>query len=150
MAYYTALINAWNTGTVPGGVTGSALTGQTTAVKLANINAWTVTGVVPTTLYATGAQIANCFNWTEFAALLPAQQTNLLALCSISGPLLGGSANTANIVDGMLLSYFSNHAGATITNLTALAQGTVQPWWQANGYGGPFNQNDLTAAGGLT
>ena len=43
MAYYTALITAWNAGTVPGGVTGSALTG-TTAQKLAAVNAWTVSG----------------------------------------------------------------------------------------------------------
>jgi hypothetical protein len=48
----------------------------------------------------------------------------------------------------MLLDCF-NVAGATIAALTALSKAAVQPWWQANGYPGPFNTNDLEAAGGL-
>lgn len=153
MAYYTNLINAWNTGTVPGGVTGTALTGQTTANKLININAWTITGVVPTTLFTTGAQLLNCIDWTEFSLLLAPQQSNLLALCTNDGLLLGGSANTSKIVPGMFLAYFSNHSGPTILALTALAQGIVIPWWQAPTGGnltGSITQADLTAAGGLT
>jgi hypothetical protein len=137
MAYYTALINEW-----------PSLTG-TTAQKLATLNAMTVTGSVPTSFYVTGAQVLNCINWTEFAALTAQQQSNLLMLCANPGPLLGGSGNTSFLVDGMILAYF-NHSGATVTALTALAQATVQPWWQANGYPGPFNNNDLIAAGGLS
>ena len=138
MAYYTALINEW-----------PSLTG-TTAQKLTTLNAMTVSGGVPTTLYVTGAQLANCFNWTEFSLLSSPQQTNLLQLCAIPGNLLGGSSNTAFLVDGMILAYFTNHSGPTVTALTALAQAAVQPWWQANGYGGPINGNDLVAAGGLS
>lgn len=139
MAYYTALITEW-----------ALLTPGTTAQKLAQINAMTVTGSVPTTFYVTGAQLLNCINFAEFNALTAAQQQNLLLLCLNDGQLLGGSANTAFLVDGMFLAYFANKSGPTIAALTALAQGTVQPWWQANGYTGPFSQADLTAAGGLT
>lgn len=135
MAYYTALINQW-----------AGLSG-TTAQKLTAINALTVTGSVPTTIYITGAQLLNCINWTEFAALTAAQQSNLLLLCLNPGPLLGGSSNTSFLLVGMILAYFTNHSGPTIVALTALSQAVVQPWWQANGYPGLFNNNDLTAAG---
>jgi len=152
MAYYDALIAAWNnaspaTGaTLPAGTTGSLLNGLTTAQKLAAVNAWTFTGSVPTVLSTSGAQLLNCINWTEFAALTAAQQTNLLMLCSVNGLLLGGSAETAFIADGMILAYF-NHAGPTIAALTALAQATVQPWWQSAGYVRPFDLGDVAAAG---
>src|SRR5580704_17534267 len=122
MAYYTALINEW-----------SLLTPGTTAAKLAQLNAMTVTGAVPTNFTVTGPQLANCINWTEFAALTAPQQQNLLLLCANPGPLLGGSGNTAFLTDGMILAYFTNVSGPTITALTALAKATVLPWWQANG-----------------
>lgn len=155
-ANYTALVSAWNNASqasgaaLPSGVTGSLLNGLTTAQKLAAINAWTTTGTVPTTLYATGVQVLNCINWTEFAALTATQQANILMLLTNNGLLLGGSANTGFILDGMLLAYFTNHAGATITALTALAEAAVTPWWQSAGYTSTFTQADLTAAGGLT
>lgn len=152
MAYYTALITAWNGATQPpSGVTGTGLTGGMTASqKIAAVNGWTVVGAIPTTFNTTGAALLNCINWTEFAALTAQQQSNLLMLCTSPGPLLGGSGNVGLIVAGMFLAYFSNHLGPTITALSALAAATVQPWWQANGYTSPFNTNDLTAAGGLT
>jgi hypothetical protein len=161
MTYYTALINAWDlssasSGALPTGVTGASLFGLTTAAKLTALNAWTVSGIVPTTLYATGNQLLNCMNWTEFAALTVTQQANLLMMCMIPGQLLGGSSNTAQMVDGMILAYFTNHSGPTVLALTALAQAAVTPWWQASvvsnggGLNGPVNANDLAAAGGLT
>lgn len=137
MAYYDALKTEW------------ALLSGTTAQKLTAINALTVSGSVPTTLYVTGAQLLNCINWTEFAALTAQQQSNLLMLCANPGPLLGGSGNTAFVVDGMILAYFS-HAGPTVAALTALAQASSQPWWQANGYSSPIGSGDLAAAGGLS
>lgn len=141
MALYDALITKWGT-----------LSGST-ASKLAQINALTVTGSVPTSFYITSSQLLNCINYTEFKALTATQQANLLALCAVPGALLGGSANTAFLVDGMVLDYFTNLSGPTITALTALAQSTVLPWWQASvasGGGGlnyPVNQGDLTSAG---
>jgi hypothetical protein len=149
MAYYDALVAAWNNATQPPpGVTGTGLLGgDTTAQKIAKVNAWTVTGAVPTVLSVTGNQVLNCINWTEFNALTAQQQSNLLEMCACPGLLLGGTANTTQMVDGMLLAYFTNHVGPTITALTALAQSTVQPWWQANGYTRPFTTADATLAG---
>jgi hypothetical protein len=138
MAYYDALIAEWGT-----------LTG-TTVAKLAALNALTVSGTVPTNFTVTGAQLLNCINWTEFAALTVVQQQSLLQLCAVPGQLLGGSSNTAFLVDGMILAYFTNHSGPTVTALTALAHAVAQPWWQANGYSSPISANDLVAAGGLT
>lgn len=149
MAYYTALINAWNAGTVPSGYTGTALSG-TTAQKLVQINGWTKTGTVPTSFFTTGAALLNCINWTEFNALTAAQQLNLLTLCAAPGSLLGGSGQTSHITAGMFLAYFTNVSGPTIIALTALAQAAVTNWWADNGYSSPFNTTDLVAAGGLT
>ena len=48
MAYYTALIAAWNSGTQPpAGVTGTALTALTTAQKVAAVNGWKITVPLP-------------------------------------------------------------------------------------------------------
>ncbi len=142
MANYTALVNQWTT--IPSSIT-------LTADKLTYINNLTVTGSVPTSFYLNGNQILNCINWTEFAALTAQQQSNVLALCQIPGLILGGPANKSLLADGMILTYFSS-VGPTLANLTALAQATIQPWWQANGYTSPINNNDLAAAvsSGLT
>jgi hypothetical protein len=143
MAYYTALINKW--ATIPSSIT-------ITSAKQSFVNSIAISGSVPTSFFVTGDQILNCINWPEFAALTATQQSNLLALCSVPGQLLGGSTNTAFIVDGMILASFPV-AGPTVAALTALAKATVQPWWQvsvANGGGGlssPVNNNDLLAAG---
>lgn len=137
MAYYDALVSKWAT-----------LTG-TTASKLSQINTLTITGTVPTSFVVSGSQLLNCINWTEFSALTAAQQNNVLALCN-NPSITGGSANASIIGPGMFLAYFSNHAGPTVLALIALAQSTVTPWWQANGYPGIFNTNDLVAAGNLT
>ena len=155
---YAALQAAWATssaslGALPSGVSGTSLYGLSTSAKIAAVNAWTVTGTIPTSFYISGDALLNCINWTEFAALSTAQQLNLLTLCNCPGRLLGGSGNTAFIVDGMILAYFTNHLGPTVTALTALANAQVQPWWSvpvANGGGGlqgQVSQSDITQAG---
>lgn len=160
MAFYTTLIAAWNSSIQPPvGVTGTGLSSaQSTLTKLANINAWTVTGSVPTIFTILGSQLANCVNWNEFNALTAQQQSNLLGLFQIDN-LLGGSANVSLLTDGMILAAFPS-SGVTIANLTALAKTTTQSWAQANGYSynssvtGNINGGDLAAAnssiGGLT
>lgn len=154
MAYYTALIAAWNGATQPPtGVVGTPLTGLTTANKIIAINGWTVTGTIPTTAFITGVQLANCIDITEFNALTAVQQSNILTLCNQTGGLLGGSANTSHLLVGMVLAYFTNHSGPTIVNLTALANSLVEFWWQTSvvqgggGLSGPVSQSDVTAAG---
>jgi hypothetical protein len=149
---YTLLQTAWaassaSPGALPAGVTGTSLYGLATAAKVAAVNGWTFTGAVPTTIYVTGAQVANCINWTEFAALTAAQQSDLLALLNSPGPLLSGSAQLAQLLPGMLLAYFTNHSGPTITALTALAAAAVQPWTLANGYGAGITITDAQLAG---
>lgn len=141
MAYYDALITKW--GTLSG----------TTQSKLDQINVLTVSGSIPATIYATGDQIANCIDWTEFNALTAARQTNILQLCAIHGQLLGGSANLSHLLPGMIVAYFPG-GGPTIIALTALAK--ALPWWQATvaqgggGLSGPVGTADLALAGGLT
>lgn len=154
MAYYTALIAAWNSSTQPpAGVNGTGLSSsQTTTQKLDNINGWTVTGSVPTSFYTDTASVANCIQWSEFASLTLAQQQNLLALLQIPGPLLGGSGQTSRIVPGMIISCFPS-SSVTIANLTNLSKAATQSWAQANGYPynssntGNINEGDLAAAG---
>jgi hypothetical protein len=142
MAYYDALITKWAT-----------LTPGTTAAKLAQINAITVAGSIPTTIYSSGADILNCIDWTEFNALIDTRQRNLLAMLAIPGGLLGGSGQLSHMVPGMIVAYFPP-AGATITALTAMAK--ALPWWQATvaqGGGGlisPVAPSDLVQAGGLS
>lgn len=155
-AYYSALQTAWNSSIQPPtGVTGTGLSSaDTTNQKLAKVNAWTVTGSVPTSLTVHGSDILNCVAFSEFNALTAVQQSNVLALGSNPGLLLGGSANVSLLTAGMIVSYFPS-SGTTIANLTNLAKATTQSWAQANGYPynssvtGNLNQGD-TAAAGLT
>lgn len=148
MAYYDALIAAWNGATQPPtGVTGTALTGgMTTAQKLSAVNGWTVTGTIPTTMFATGAQVLNCVVWSEFATLTAPQQSNFLALCANSGSLIGGSANLTHILPGMIVAYFGG-ASATVAALSAFSKTATQPWWQSNNYPRAFDLGDVAAAG---
>lgn len=159
MAYYTALITAWSS-SVPAAVTGSGTStiattissAMTTDQKCTVVNSWNITGAIPTSFSVTGSQLANCVNWTEFATLDSTQQERLLGLFAIPGPLLGGSTNTSLLTDGMILASFPT-SGITIANLTALAKGTVMPWWQVTvasggaGLSSPVTINDCSAAG---
>lgn len=149
MAYYTALISAWNTGTVPVGVVGTALTGQTTAQKIININGWTLTSTIPAAYTITGMQIASCIKWSEIAALTVDQRREVLTLCTITSLSVGSSAaEIALLADGMIIAYFPP-GGATITALSALAP-AAQAWVTASaggGLNGPVSLADTQAAG---
>lgn len=142
MAYYDALIAKWAT-----------LTPGTTAAKLAQINAMTASGSIPTTIFVSGADVLNCIDFAEFNALTDARQKNLLTLCATPGLLMGGSAQTSKILAGMIIAYFPG-GGPTILALTAMSK--AMPWWKATvaqGGGelnGPVLPSDLEQAGGLT
>jgi hypothetical protein len=154
VAHYDALIAAWNNPTQPPpGVTGSGLLpADTTDQKIVKVNAWTVTGTIPTSLYVTADQLANCVNYPEFKALAANVQSDVLGLLNISGQLLGGTANTALLPYGMIIDVFPA-AGPTKVALQALSRAVVQMWWQApvadNGAGltSPVSINDTKAAG---
>lgn len=134
MAYYDAAIAKWQT-----------LTPGTTANKLAQLNAATVTGSVPATFTITGDQILACLDWAEFSTLTSPQQTTLLQVLSTPGVIQGGAGT---FVGSMFVAFYTGKlAGPTITALTALAKAVVQPWWQSNGYPRPFDLGDIAAAG---
>lgn len=151
--YYANLISAWNAGGIPSspaGTTGTSITsGMTTTQKIAAVDSWMVTGTIPSTIYCTGAQIANCINYTEFKALTVTQQANIMALITSPGPLLGGSANTSFLTVGMIIDYFATRmtiSSGTYNNSTGIVtlamSGSV-----GFGVGGTVTINSLTGTG---
>lgn len=145
MAYYDLLIAAWNNPTQPPpGVTGQALTGLTTAQKIAAVNAWTVAGT-PAKAILSPSSILNAIVFADLAALtqLQVSQLNLL---------LAGSSVDASAGTTIRLGIQQLFAGKTQTliNLGALVAPFDSPtvlWWQANGYPSPFHLTDATNAG---
>jgi hypothetical protein len=152
MGHYDALIAAWNgTTQPPTGVTGTGLTpAMTTDEKIVAVNGWTMTGAIPTTYYTTGNDLLNCIDYAEFKALTATQQSNVMNMVEVPGPLLSGTANTTHMVPGLFLDLFP--AGSkTRTAMIALAKALVAPWWQVTvdkGGGGltsPVSKADCAA-----
>lgn len=150
---YVALAAGWNGNTPPSGVVGTALTGLSTAQKIININAWTITATIPAQYTITGAQIEGCIKFSEFNALTQVQQQQLMELIDTPGPISVGSspAELALLADGMIVALFG--AGSvTVANLSALAP-SAQAWVTtpvANGgagLSGPVSLADTQAAG---
>lgn len=152
MSYYTSLIAAWNAGTVPSGATGSALTGLTTAQKLANINAWTVAGPA-VACSITPSQIINCIDTVAHVNALTTAQLQILQFLAGSGqPIFAPPGST-------IRAWFQNTFAGQATTLSAFAALVAQfdsppvPWVTAPSGGalnGTVNLSDLAAAGGLT
>lgn len=135
-AYYAPLVAKWAT-----------LPADTTANKLAGLNAQTVPGVVTPTIVET-YKIYNVINPTEFSALTNANQQLVRDILSLGRV----DASPGTSVRTRLLAIFAA-GSATRTALAALAapfESPTIPWWQSAGYPGPLTQNDLDAAGGLT
>jgi hypothetical protein len=133
MAYYDALIAAWNSATQPpSGVTGSALlAGDTTAQKCTKVNGWTMAGpAVPMRVEAT--IIYNLIVISEYTALSAANQTIVNNLLSMG--ILDGSPNTN--VRTRIVQIFPSGT-QTFTNLSNLAKTydtPTQDWCFANAY----------------
>ena len=148
MAYYTNLINAWNSATQPPtGVTGTALTGLTTANKLIAINGWTVVGTTAKSILSPSS-ILNAIVFSDLAALTQLQVSQLTLL--LAGSSVDASVNTSIRAGSQAL--FSGKT-QTLTNLGALVAPFDSPavsWWSSNGYSSPISAADLAAAGGLT
>jgi hypothetical protein len=170
MAYYTALIAAWNGATQPPtGVTGTALiSSMTTAQKLAAVNNWAVPGPnadVPVSAVVGYLGLQGKLSGLQaFAANPPSGDTNTEAILAAKElvAIIGcpnapdfGMSNSAyySTIQGMLNALAADaSSGITatdVTNLLALAATTV-PWWQAGGYTSAISTADLGAAGGLT
>lgn len=143
MPDYTALIAAWNSGTQPPvGITGQALTGLTTANKLAAVLAWTTTGAaIP--MIIPSYMIYNLLDATEFTTLSAANQTLIRDLISM-GTVDGSAGKPAR---ARLVAIYPS--GTTRTALNALAATYDSPtvnWAVKNGYAG-ITMNDVAAAG---
>lgn len=142
MAYYDALIAKWAT-----------LTPGTTAAKLAQLNALTVTGAaIPARI--SPSQILNAIVFADLAALTQLQVTQLTLL--LSGTDVDASPGTS--IRTGIQALFSGKT-QTLTQLGALVapyDSPPIPWWQgtvAQGGGelrGPVALSDLAAAGGLS
>lgn len=158
MAYYSALITAWNNAslasgaTLPAGVTGSLLTGLTTAQKEAAVNAWTLPSPKPAIL--TPSAILNAIVPADLAALTTAQVT-LLTLC-LQGSTVDASKNTT--IRAAIQAIFSGKT-TTLSQLNALVapyDNATMLWVTATiaqggaGLSSTVTDADLTAAGGLT
>lgn len=142
MAYYTALIAAWNNAMQPPpGVTGTALTGLTTANKIIAVNGWTVVGP---------ALQANVAVNSIIGAIAPADFLTLTALQLQQMQFLLQSAETIFAPPGgTIRSVF-----ATIfTGKATPFDSPSIPWWQASvaigggGLSSPVGMNDAHAAG---
>lgn len=140
---YSALQTAWNSGTQPpAGITGTALTGMTTANKLAAVLAWTTTGAAIQMIVPT-YKIYNLIDLTEFTALSTANQQLVRDILGMG--TVDGSAGTS--VRSRLVAIFPS--GITRTALNALAATYDSPtvnWAVKNGYAG-ITMNDVAAAG---
>lgn len=146
MAYYTALITAWNGATQPPtGVTGTGLTsGMTTAQKLAAVNGWTVPAPQPANIPVTS--IIAAIVPADFLALTALQLQQLQFLLQSSTTVFAPVGGTVRSVFG---SIFTGKT-TTLNNLTALVSpfdNATEPWGQSVGYPSAFNLNDVQIAG---
>lgn len=143
MAYYTTLINAWNSATQPpSGVIGTALTGLTTAQKIAAVNAWTI--ATPQRALVTSTQLLNSVLAADFAGLGVNGLSQLQII--LTTPLVDISINSQ--IRSMLSTLFAGKT-TTLANITALAapfDNATTNWCLANGY--PYNS--VTGLGNLS
>lgn len=137
MAYYDALIAKWST------ITG------TTAQKLAAVNALTIAGPtqpVPVLTLMTYLRTNNL--WMQIKAAVGTSAGAAAAVDYNSDPRVENIDVPLPIVQAMLGEMKSKGllSDQNIADINAMAVSQV-PWWQANGYSGPFNGNDLLAGG---
>ena len=142
MAYYDSLVAKWAT-----------LTPGTTAQKLTQINALTVT-LPSISAILSPSKILNACVFADLAALTQLQLSQLTLL-------LAGSSVDASAGTPIRLGIQTLFAGKTTTlaNLGALVAPYDAPamlWWQATvaqgggGLSSPVSSTDLQAAGGLS
>lgn len=164
MAYYDALIAAWNATGKPAGVSGTDLAaGMTAQQKLDAINGWTVAGanvrvsrgdvrqhfdnLVDTNDVPVWEHIeanntgAGALNIACRAALRLRDAPGDYPAVDLTAPLFQGQVNA--LVAGALMTQ------AQANGLFALGA-TTMPWWKASGYSQPIGTADLTLAGGLS
>lgn len=148
MAYYDALIAAWNGATQPpaGVVSGTAITGgMTTALKINAVNSWLVVGAARP-LVVPPSVIFNACNATDLGSLTTAQ-LQLLQLM-MSGPTVDASQGT--VLRQVIINIFSGKTNSIngLSALAALYDSPHVPWWQfTGGLNSPVSINDTIPAG---
>ena len=153
MAYYDALIAAWNSATQPPtGVTGTGLVaGDTTQQKITKINGWTM-AQPPVTALVPAWQIYDEIVVTEYDAAPAASQTivnNILAMGNVN------CASGSNARRRFLAIFPSGTTSNTnLINLFNSIYAPIRDWCFVNGYpthgaNGPGNLsiNDASNAG---
>ena len=144
MAYYDALISAWNAGGKPNGATGTSITGgMSTQDKIDAVNGWLVSGDA-TPMIVEAHKILNAIDVTEYKALSAAQKDVVRLMLSM------GSVDVSPNTQGhaLLLDTFGT-CNTTKANFVAIAntfKNTI-PWWKANGYRRAFDLGDAAQAG---
>lgn len=142
MAYYTALINEWNTVTTNN-------PGWSAAQKMSYINSLTVSA--PQKAILTPSSILNACVFSDLAALTQLQVSQLALL--LAGSNVDASAGTSIRLG--IQTLFSGKT-QTLSNLAALVapyDNATIPWWEATVAqgGGGLNSHvdvgDLAAAG---
>jgi hypothetical protein len=134
VAYYDALIAAWNSVTQPPtGVTGQGLlAGDTTAQKCTKINGWTMVGPVPAVVLISAWQLYDNIVVTEYDALTAPNQTivnNILAMGNVN------CASGSNARRRLLAVFPSGTTTNTdLTSLFASYYAPQQDWCFVNHY----------------
>jgi hypothetical protein len=133
MAYYDALIAAWNSVTQPpAGVTGSGLlAGDTTAQKCTKINGWTMAGAA-TKMLVQATDVYNLIVLSEYNALSAANQTavnNLLAMGVLD-------ASPGTTVRSRFIGIFPSgtQTFAALSNFAKGFDAPTQDWCYINNY----------------
>lgn len=147
MAYYDALIAAWNSVTQPpiGVVSGTAITGgMTTQQKINAVNSWLIVGVTQP-MVVSPAVILNACVASDLAAL-SVTQLQLLQLL-LSGTSVDASNGTT--LRAAIIAIFTGKPSLTsLAALAALYDTPHVPWWQfAGGLSTPVGVNDAIGAG---
>ena len=148
MAYYDALIAAWNGATQPpSGAAGTAIVGgMTTAQKLAAVNSWTVAGTV-TYSKVQGSDVQNCIVLADWNAITDAQRSQVGTITGASGGIDPTPGKFAAAVLGSIFAGKATTLNALVALQNSVKSGSAVPWWQANGYARAFDIGDVTAAG---
>jgi len=134
MAYYDALIAAWNSATQPpSGVTGQGLlAGDTTAQKCAKINGWTMLATIPAGPIVPTWELYDAIVVTEYDALTAGNQTIVDNILSMGNVNCASGSNARR----RLLAIFPA-ATVSNTNLTSLFASIYSPardWCFNNNY----------------
>jgi len=147
MAYYDALIAAWNGATQPpaGVISGTAITGgMTRQQKCDAVNTWLIVGPAMPMIVAP-SKILNACTASDLAGLTTAQ-LQLLQLM-LSGQSVDASNGT--VLRAVIVAIFSGKASLTgLSALAALYDTPHVPWWEfSGGLASTVSINDAIGAG---